>query len=275
MIRCATSSCVILVGGFGRSVGTLAGHPRALAEVGGRPFLDVPIREASRRGFPQVLLLAGDPAVGVVEYANSLRRAKTFPVDVDVAVAPEPLGSAGAIANAAERLEDEFLLLDGESWFDFNWLDLRQVGTRRPETRITLALRRHAGPGRYDAVDLRDGRVREFTPKAVEQENLVGAGVYWCRRSAVGDVSPRDSLASDMLPRLAAAGHVAGWSMTVSLSMSAFRKNWDERKRQSRRHSDGRQLFSTGTALLIRMLVISIASRTCAGFRAPRRRSNS
>src|SRR5262249_36932496 len=176
--------CVILVGGFGRSVWTLAGNPRALVEVGGRPFLDVLIREASRRGFPQVLLLGGDRAVGVVEYANSLRRAKTFPADVDVALAPESLGSAGAIANAAERLEDEFLLLDGESWFDFNWLDLRQVGARRPETRITLALRRHAGPGRHDAVNLHDGRVREFRPKAIEQENPVGAGVYWCRRSA-------------------------------------------------------------------------------------------
>jgi hypothetical protein len=107
MIRCATS-CVILVGGFSRPVGTLAANRGPLVEEGGRPFLDVLIGEASRRGFSQILLLAGERAAGVVEYAKGLACAKTFPTDVNVAVAPEALGSAGAIAHVADRLDDEF-----------------------------------------------------------------------------------------------------------------------------------------------------------------------
>src|SRR5580692_8383821 len=50
-------------------------------------------------------------------------------------------GTGGALHAARSRLEDRFLLLDGHSWFDFNWLSLVTV-EGAADAVATLALRK-------------------------------------------------------------------------------------------------------------------------------------
>ena len=108
----------ILCGGHG------AGVPGPLAPVGGDPFLDLLLFELGRHGIKRILLLAGAAASSVSEYAAATPLKPRFGLDIDVIVAPEAVGTGGALWRARERLDAEFLVLDGHSWFDINLLDL-------------------------------------------------------------------------------------------------------------------------------------------------------
>ncbi len=65
-----TEQCAILIGGMGTRLGALTREtPKPLLPVDGAPFLDVLIGEAVRRGFCDILLLAGYKSDVVSEYA--------------------------------------------------------------------------------------------------------------------------------------------------------------------------------------------------------------
>ena len=110
---------VILVGGLGTRLGERTKLlPKPMLEVGGRPFLDYLLDEVSR--YPTIgkmLLLAGHRAEQVVEcYDGKTRRQAA----ISVVAEPTQLGTGGALKHAAARLDPQFLLLNGDSFFDFN-----------------------------------------------------------------------------------------------------------------------------------------------------------
>jgi D-glycero-D-manno-heptose 1,7-bisphosphate phosphatase len=113
---------VFLVGGLGsRLHGLTSERAKPMLDVGGRPFLDYLLDEASRYGIKRALLLCGYRAGDLtpVYQGRAIRGMR-----IDTVVEASPAGTAGALALAADRLDDDFLLVNGDSLFDFNWLAL-------------------------------------------------------------------------------------------------------------------------------------------------------
>ena len=113
--------CVILVGGKGTRLGAAtAMTPKPLLNVAGRPFLDYLLDRVSFQGFTEVLLLAGHLGRDFAAFDGSKRRG----VRISVLVEREAMGTAGALHEARARLDSEFLLINGDSILDGNWLSL-------------------------------------------------------------------------------------------------------------------------------------------------------
>ena len=196
-----TEQCAILIGGMGTRLGELTQDtPKPLLPVDGAPFLDVLIGEAVRRGFREILLLAGYKPEVVAEYASSVRSRVAGEYRVTVSVEPEPLGTGGALRHAAEHLADSFLLLNGDTWFDFNWLDLFRVAGNRS----AVAARRVPNADRHERLRIEaDGRVAEIEARAAGSgSSLINAGVYVLRKSDLTGFPERFSIESDLLPSL-------------------------------------------------------------------------
>src|SRR5712692_7069735 len=116
---------VILCGGRGTRLGGLtAGLPKPLLPVGEAPFLDLLLLELGRHGFRRILLLAAFAADRIAEYAATTPLTARFGLAIEVAVEPAPAGTGGALWHARHRLDEAFLLLNGDSWFDINLCDL-------------------------------------------------------------------------------------------------------------------------------------------------------
>jgi len=204
----APTQAVILIGGLGSRLGSLtADTPKPLLPVGGAPFLDVLVGELRRFGFDSILLLAGYRADQVVQYVDAKRGVD---VNLDVLVEPEPLGTAGALRLAAPRLERDFMLLNGDSWFDTNLLALVPHAARHRDAAAVLLLREERDASRFGTVELAGDWITGFRVRGTCSGGLVNAGVYLCRRAFVADVAPRSSLEGDVFPSLAAAGRLAG-----------------------------------------------------------------
>ena len=128
---------VVLCGGLGTRTGALTAQtPKPLLRVGDIPFLDVLLFELGRHGLRRILLLAGFAADRVLEYVKT-----QFGLEIEVMIEPRRAGTGGAVWHARDRLDDTFLLLNGDSWFDINLLELAARTVRAPSATAGIALR--------------------------------------------------------------------------------------------------------------------------------------
>jgi D-glycero-D-manno-heptose 1,7-bisphosphate phosphatase len=207
------TQAVCLVGGRGTRLGPLTDQaPKPLLAVGGRPFLDYLVHEARRFGLQQLLLLTGYRSAAIeARYAGK----KFGQLSVEVVVEPEPAGTAGALANAAHYLNDLFFMLNGDSYFDFNWLALAPA-LRNPGWKLHLALATGIEGSRYGRVDLRDGFIRGFRPEGPSGQPI-NAGIYLVRKALLGDIKTSPcSLEREVMPGLAERGELLGTAATGS-----------------------------------------------------------
>lgn len=199
---------VVLCGGLGSRLGSLtATTPKPLLPVAGKPFLERLLFEIKRHGIGRILLLAAHRSADIRDFA---REASTrLKVDIDVAVEPDSAGTGGALWHAKDRLEQRFFLFNGDSWFDFNLLDLPQRGTAA--NLITIALRRTVDASRYGVAECEGANVRQFgTAASHSGPALVNAGVYAVHKPIVEYLRPNCSLERDVLEPLARRGYVGG-----------------------------------------------------------------
>ncbi|WP_203071782.1 HAD-IIIA family hydrolase [Falsiroseomonas ponticola] len=197
----------ILVGGRGTRLGSLTDAiPKPMVEVAGRPFLDWLVEEVSRFGFPRITLLAGYLGHTIAERYDGRRVRES---KIDVVIEPQPLGTAGGLKLFADRLEDRFLLLNGDTRFDVNLLDLP---LHAGDALATLALRRTAPGARYGTVEVDGaGRIRGFAARSPDRTGPINGGIYWLRKDIIRHIGDGPvSLESDVFPKLATAGALRG-----------------------------------------------------------------
>ena len=197
-----TTQCVILTGGLGTRLGALTQHmPKPLLPVGGKPFLDVLVDEARRRGFHDVVLLAAHKSGAVRDYAEALQRRVGDTCRITVSEEPEPLGTGGAVAHARDLLQDRFLLLNGDTWFDFNWLGLAAFA----DGGTAVAAREVPTSERYESLVLGEGGVvRELHVRGGAYPALINGGVYHFNKCDFDGFEGRFSIEEDVLPALIA-----------------------------------------------------------------------
>ena len=202
---------VVLCGGAGTRLGVLTAQtPKPLLAVAGEPFLDLLLFELARQGLRRVVLLAGYRAADIEAYARSTPLRRRFGLDLSVSVEAEPRGTGGALWQARDRLDDMFVVVNGDSWFDINLLSLVRAAVDQPAATACIAVREIADAARYGTVESdAAGRIVRFAERPLRPgPGLVSGGVYACRRRLVDELAPHCSLEAEIFPRLAAVGRL-------------------------------------------------------------------
>jgi histidinol-phosphate phosphatase family protein len=203
----APRQAAILVGGRGTRLGSLTDSiPKPMVNVAGRPFLDWLIGEVARFGIPRITLMAGYLGQTITEryHGQSVHGAR-----LEVVVEPEPLGTAGGLRLFAGHLEDRFLLLNGDTRFDVNLLDL---ALHAGDALATLALRREAPGARYGTVEVdAAGQIQGFAARSPDRAGPINGGIYLMRREIIAEIGEGPvSMEQDVFPRLASQGRLRG-----------------------------------------------------------------
>jgi len=199
------TTAIILAGGLGtRLRGVVPDLPKPMAPVAGRPFLAHQLDLWIAQGVRRFILAGGYRHEAIVQhFGGSYRDAA-----LEYSVEPSPLGTGGALLQAAARVGDErALLLNGDTWFDVPLPALAARATQL-DADWCLALFRHDDPARYMGVGVdRPGRVRALRDGA---SPLANGGVVWFRPAALHAVAHEPgqvlSLENDVLPALRAQG---------------------------------------------------------------------
>ena len=202
---------VLLAGGRGTRMWPLTEDtPKALLPLAGVRFIEYQIRLVAAAGVEQVFLAVGR------EHAAAWR---AFVDEWDVT--PElhlsfeetPLDTAGPVRALLRRLDERFLVLNGDVIFDAPIDDF--IAHAREDAAGVLALVRVEDPSAYGVV-VTDaaGMVERFVEKpapGTEPADTVNAGVYLLSRDALAEYpAGRLSFERQVFPDLVSAGRLAG-----------------------------------------------------------------
>jgi D-glycero-alpha-D-manno-heptose 1-phosphate guanylyltransferase len=200
------TTAIILAGGLGtRLRSAVPDLPKPMAPVAGRPFLAHQLDHWVAQGVRRFILAVGYRHETIVQHFGTRYRNAVLEYSVET----EPLGTGGAVLQAAKQLPPDrpVLLLNGDTYFDVP-LPALAARAMQLDAQWCLALFRHGDPARYMGVDIgREGRVR-----ALRSANapLANGGVIWFRPGALQGVAPEFgrplSLENDVLPKLLAQG---------------------------------------------------------------------
>lgn len=113
---------VILAGGKGtrlRPYTTVL--PKPLMPVGDMPILEIVLRQLKEAGFSSVIL-----AVGYMEhlFRSFFQDGEHYGLNIEYSFEKEPLGTAGPIGLMLDRLEENFLVMNGDLLTNINFRDI-------------------------------------------------------------------------------------------------------------------------------------------------------
>jgi D-glycero-alpha-D-manno-heptose 1-phosphate guanylyltransferase len=199
------TTAIILAGGLGtRLRSAVPDLPKPMAPVAGRPFLAHLMDFWVAQGVRRFVLAVGYRHDAIVQHFGSSYRGAS----IEYSVETQPLGTGGALRQAATKVADEHaLLLNGDTWFDVP-LPALAARAMQHDADWCFALFRHDDAARYMGVGVdRFGRVRALR---CAQSPLANGGVVWFRPAALRAVAhvaeTARSLENDVLPSLLAQG---------------------------------------------------------------------
>jgi dTDP-glucose pyrophosphorylase/histidinol phosphatase-like enzyme len=211
MSGAAIRQAVILAGGKGTRLGAITQTiPKPMLPIAGdRPFLDYLLEMIERHGYHDILLLGGYLGE-VLETAYDGRRIGN--AIIRVLREPAPLGTAGALTIARESLDPQFLMMNGDAFFDINLRALERA-SQQVGAMATLALRSVDDASRYGRVIEEQGSVVAFLEKDFSRPGpgVINGGVYVLKREILDLVHELPcSLEQDIFPALVERGQIRG-----------------------------------------------------------------
>ncbi|MCX6404082.1 MAG: NDP-sugar synthase [Actinobacteria bacterium] len=185
---------ILLVGGQGTRLRPLTiSTPKPMLPVAGFPCTEHQISRAKEAGIGRIILGTSYRAEVFEEYFDHGQDAG---VELVYAVEDEPLGTGGAIRNAANHLtcgpDDPVVIFNGDVLTGLDIAGLIEKW-REAEADVALYLTRVEDPRAYGLVPTDEtGRVLEFREKPTTPEEIVtdqiNAGCYVFRRSVIDSI---------------------------------------------------------------------------------------
>jgi NDP-sugar pyrophosphorylase family protein len=177
-------------------------RPKSMALVAGVPFLEILLRQLRVAGIRQVVLGTGYRAEQIEEY---FRKGDRLDLLIQYSREQEPLGTGGALKLAEAMLGDPILVLNGDSYADWEFIRLIQLYRER-EAEVVIVLQSVPDVSRYGGIMIDSNqRVIEFVEKGSRRgPGLINAGIYLLKKKIVADLPSGHpiSLEREVFPQL-------------------------------------------------------------------------
>jgi NDP-sugar pyrophosphorylase family protein len=192
---------LILAGGLGTRLRPLIKDtPKALATINEKPFIEILIDKLVENGFERIILCVGYLKDKLIRYVKNRN-------DCEIIISEEntPLGTAGAIKNAENKIEsDSFMVLNGDSFCPLKYKKLINEHNKNGAI-LTISLVKVENNEDYGSVKVdMEMKITSFKEKMKGSDSYVNAGIYCMDRSLLGYIPYGRivSLELDIFPEL-------------------------------------------------------------------------
>ena len=189
MINICDMQVVVLMGGLGTRLKEYTKEcPKPLVEVCQKPFFDYQLELLRAWGFKKFLFLIGYRAQMIEEYyKDGSDRGISIKYCYD---GEELLGTGGAVKRAEELLEDDFMLIYGDSFMDIDYAETVYRYERGKKDGKRALMTVLCNNNRYDKsnVIMKDGKLALYDKVNVLPDmNYIDYGVSVFEKSLFGD----------------------------------------------------------------------------------------
>ena len=203
----------ILAGGLATRLGEIAKQkPKAMQDINGKPFLQYQIEHLKTQGIKDIVLLVGHLSDVINDY---FKDGSQFGVNINYSYEQVPLGTGGAIKNAERFVDGTFLVLNGDSYFEFDYEKLLNLH-KQSGAKATLVLNKVPNAGDYGNVVLDENKIIKFEEKSNKGEGLINCGVYMFEPEVLNlmEDAKKVSMETEVFPKFVAKGQMFGLEMS-------------------------------------------------------------
>jgi len=207
---------VILAGGFGTRLRPLSStRPKPMIPVLGKPNLQYILENLEKiKEIDEVILSVHYMRGEIREFIED--KMSDYPKDIRFVNDPMPLETGGALKNIEEFVGEEFLVIYGDVFTNFNFEELIKAHKENGGL-VTVALTKVYDPEKYGVVITDDeGKIVDFEEKPLKpKSNIVDAGIYMVNKEVLKGIPKGKEIyfEREILPRLVSQGQVYGYMM--------------------------------------------------------------
>ena len=174
-----TMKAVILAGGEGTRLRPLTSNqPKPMMPLVNRPMLEHIVALLAKHGFDDIVVTVAYLGNQIRDYFGD---GSDFGVRMRYATEEQPLGTAGSVRNAADELDETFLVISGDVLTDID-LGAFVKAHRESKAVASIALKRVENPLEFGIVITRpDGSIERFLEKPTWGEvfsDTINTGIY-------------------------------------------------------------------------------------------------
>jgi len=197
---------VILAGGKGTRIKKyLNGYPKPLVKIKNYRFLDLLIKKICRYNINNLIILAG--------YKGNLIKKKYHNksfnfVKTQVIIEKKPLGTGGALVQLEDRIKNDFIVINGDTFFDLDLSKVIRFQLDKNEIFLSLVKNHNYKSNKklvYLSLDKNSNVISNNNSK------FINGGVYKFNKSFLKTIKKKNcSLENDIIPNLIDQNKVKG-----------------------------------------------------------------
>lgn len=202
---------VILAGGLGTRMRPLTETtPKALIAVCGKPFLHHQLELVRENGMSRVLLLLAHLGEKIEQRFGD---GASLGLQLSYSYEPALLGTGGALKHAAGRLDDEFLVLNGDTFLPIDYAGMARGFREHKSAALIVAYENREGRMASNLAVAADGRVTVYRKRDPRGLTHIDAGAIILRSEVLDSLPPGRvcSLEEEVFPRLIEQGRMRAW----------------------------------------------------------------
>lgn len=197
---------IILAGGKGTRLKEVSGTlPKPMMSVNGKPLLQNIIEQCVRFNITDIKLLVSYKREIIEDYFGS---GKQYGATIQYISETIPRGTAGALVDAMPELDEKFLVIYGDTFFD---IDLESFYKFHLDHRGDVSIFLHPNDHPYDSdlveidSDNRLTKIHTYPHDQQWRQNLVNAAIYVFNKNSLKDIdliSKKPDIAKHLFPSM-------------------------------------------------------------------------
>ena len=205
-------TAIILAGGLGTRLQPLTDEtPKPLLSMLGKPIVQHIMENLAKYGIKKVILSIGYKAKHIQNYFGD---GSQYGISLAYSLEQEPLGTGGAIKQAAKQLTTPFFLVWGDNLMDINYQDLYQtyLHTRK---NVTMTITPREDVEHFGVAKVEQNIITSFVEKPSREQapsNLINAGAFIIDPSCLSLLPEgKSSIEKDCFEKFAPANEIAAY----------------------------------------------------------------
>ena len=193
----------ILAGGLGTRLRSVVSDvPKPMAPVCGQPFLKLLLNFWIKQGITKFIISVGFLKEKVISFFGKEYNG----ISIEYLEENIPLGTGGGLIILSKRFKEDFVVVNGDTFFDVSLLQLKEL-KRKKKAGIAMALFENNEPDRYGQVIIDEiSWIKDIKQSKYNLSNLSNGGVYLMDPEIISvnshNFNQKCSLEKDILPYL-------------------------------------------------------------------------
>ena len=184
---------LILAGGRGKRLRPITDKiPKPLILINNLPLIERSIKYLKKFGITDIIICSGYKSKQI---ENFLQKKKNFNCKIEFSIERSPLGTAGAIKKATQKISDDsFVVINGDVVTN---IDLRKI-LKKPNTIAANELKT-----KFGTMEIKNSKIIAFNEKSDVEDVWMNPGVYHLSSEIRKILPKKGSLESIVFPKLA------------------------------------------------------------------------